>query len=228
MPVALIVVAFVLVAVGGAAISYYLKKRRREALALFARRYGLGYSPEDVQGCLALPFHLFTLGDGRGTENLVWGAWQGIPIREFDYWYYEESTDSEGHRTRSYQHFSCAVTEVEAALGPLRIERENLFTRLADHLAMHDIEFESQAFNEAFNVKGQDRRFANDLLDARMIQWLLTVDGAFEFEVGARWILCYSKRRAPLELVPLLGTVKDFRDHVPRVVYDLYGLPPSG
>ena len=31
----------------------------------------------------------------------------------------------------------------------LTIEHENLLTRIADHLAMHDIEFESEDFNKA-------------------------------------------------------------------------------
>jgi hypothetical protein len=40
--------------------------------------------------------------------------------------------------------------------------------------------------------------------------------------------LVYSKRRRPTELIPLLGTLKQFRDQVPRVVYDLYGPGASG
>ena len=218
----------IVVAVAAAGISYYLKQKRRQQLALMARQLGLSYSPEDTLGCLGLPFALFTRGDGRGTENVLWGTWQGIPVREFDYWYYDESTDTEGHRTRSYSRFSCAVTETEAVFSHLTVERENLLTRLADHLALKDIQFESQAFNDAFNVKGEDRRFANDILDARMIQWLLDTDSAFEFEVAGRWILCYSKRRSQTDLIPLIGTVKQFVDHVPRVVYDLYGPGATG
>lgn len=216
------------VAAAAAGISYYLKQRRRQQLALMARQLGLTYTPLDTLGCLGLPFALFTKGDGRGTENVIWGTWQGIPVREFDYWYYEESTDSEGHRTRSYSTFSCAVTEAEAMFRHVTVERENLLTRLADHIALRDIQFESEAFNDAFNVKGEDRRFVNDLLDARMMQWLLGVDGVFEFEVSGRWVLCYSKRRSPTDLIPLLGTLKQFLDHVPRVVYDLYGPGATG
>jgi hypothetical protein len=216
------------IGVAAAAITYYLKKKRREGLALMARQLGLSYSPEDAMGCLGLPLALLAKGDGRGTENVLWGTWQGIDVREFDYWYYEESTDSEGHRTRSYSRFSCAVTEVEAVFHPLTLERENLLTRLADRVALKDIQFESEVFNEAFNVKCADRRFANDLLDARMMQWLLGVDGAFEFEVSGRWILCYSRKRPPADLIPLLGTLERFRAQIPRVVYDLYGPGATG
>ena len=43
------------------------------------------------------------------------------------------------------------------------------------------------------------------------------------YEVIGSQMLCFSKRRKPVELLPLLGTAKAFREHVPRVVYELYG-----
>lgn len=208
--------------------SYYLKKKRREALAAMARQLGLSYSQEDTAGCLTLPFALLQRGDGRGTENLLSGTWQEMPIREFDYWYYEESTDSKGHTSRSTYRFSCVVTEVEAGLSALTLNRENLFTRLADSLGLADMEFELDEFNRAFTVKCKDRKFANDFIDQRMMHWLLGTDRAFAFETCGPWLLVYSKRRKPTELTPLFGTIRQFRDGIPRVVYDLYGLRPSG
>ena len=223
---ALIFVLIGLIAIGGVAISYYLKQQRIKALAQSAQRLGLSFSAADTVGCLGFPFALLQKGDGRGTENVMWGTWQGIPLTEFDYWYYEESTDSQGRRSRSYSRFSCAVTEIDAACSALSLARENLFTRLADHVGLHDIEFESDDFNHAFNVKAGDRKFANDLIDARMMTWLLTVDGRFSFEVAGRWVLASSRRLGATELGPLLETVRGFREHVPRVVYELY--PASG
>jgi hypothetical protein len=227
MGVALILL-FVVLAATGAAVSYYLKQKRQQELALIARQLGLEYSPVDNQGCLALPFALLSKGDGQGADNVLYGMWQDMPLREFDYWYYEESTDSQGRTSKTYYRFSCAVTELEAYCSHLALDRENVFTVLADHMGLHDIEFESEEFNRAFNVKSGDRKFANDLIDARMMQWLVTVDDAFQFEVSGKWILCFSKRRAPLDLVPLIGTLQQFRQRVPRVVYELYGPTASG
>jgi hypothetical protein len=217
-----VILLIVLVAIGGAVLAWYLKQRRIQALCQTAARLGFTFSREDTVGCLGFPFALLSKGDGRGTENVMWGTWQNVPITEFDYWYYEESTDSQGRRSRSYSRFSCAVTEIDAACSHLTLARENLLTRLADHVGLRDIEFESEAFNRAFNVKSQDRKFANDLVDARMMRWLLGVDRSFGFEVAGRWILAYSRRLRPAELIPLLGTAGAFREHVPRVVYELY------
>jgi hypothetical protein len=226
LPLALLVVVAIVVAIVVA--SYYLKKKRREALAAMANQLGLSYSREDTAGCLSLPFALLQRGDGRGTENVLSGTWQEMPIREFDYWYYEESTDSKGHTSRTTYRFSCVVTEVEAGLSPLTLNRENLFTRLADSLGLADMEFELDEFNRAFTVKCKDRKFANDFIDQRMMHWLLGTDRAFSFETCGSWLLVYSKRRKPTELVSLFGTLRRFRDGIPRVVYDLYGLRPSG
>lgn len=222
--IALIVVVVVAAFVG----SLYLKQKRREALAAMARQLGLTYSHQDDYGCLSLPFGLLRRGDDRGAENLLHGTWEGMEVREFDYWYQVESTDSNGNRTTSTYRFSCAVTDVEATLSPLTLGRENVFTRLADSVGLADVEFELEDFNRAFTVKCKDRKFANDFVDQRMMRWLLGTDRGFSFEACGRWLLVYSKRRRPTELIPLLGTLKQFREGIPPVVFDLYGLRPSG
>jgi hypothetical protein len=220
----LLFLALAAAAAVGAWASWYLKEKRRRELALAARQLGLSFSARDPFGCLGYPFALLRRGDGRGVENVLWGVWQGLPLRVFDLWYYEERRDPQGRRSRTYHRFSCAVTEIEAACSPLRLERENLLTRLADHVALRDLEFESEEFNRRFDVRAEDRRFAHAFVDARMMAWLLTVPGEFSFEVCGRWLLCYSRRRAPFDLVPLLGTLRGFRERVPRVVFDLYPL----
>jgi hypothetical protein len=206
---------------------YYAKQRRRAELASIASRLGMSYSAEDMSGCLGYPFALLRRGDGRGTENVLSGTWEGLDVVEFDYWYYTESTDSKGHRTKSYSHFSCAVAGVVASLSAVSIGRENLFTRLADAVGLDDIAFETEEFNRAFNVKSNDRRCASDLIDQRMMAWLLTAPSDLAFEVSGRWLLCYGKRRAPADLIALLGTLKGFHEQIPRVVYDLYPPPQA-
>ena len=81
-------VIFVSVGLAVAAVatfSWYLKRKRRQGLALMARQLGLDFSTEDTLGCLGLPFALLQRGDGRGTENVMWGTWQGTTVRAFDY-----------------------------------------------------------------------------------------------------------------------------------------------
>ena len=219
----LLVVGFVVLAGVIAWAAWYAKKRRREALALAAKQLGFQYSQVDTFGLLGLPFDLLQRGDGRGTENVLWGTWQGLDVTEFDYWYFEESTDSEGRTSRSYSHFSCATTQVPLRSSHLTIAKENIFTRLVDHMGFRDIEFELEEFNRSFQVKCKDRKFANDIVDQRMMQWLMDRAAGFAFEMNGDYLLCSSRRRKPTDLVPLLGTLKGFNDRIPNVAYSLYG-----
>ena len=223
----LFVVGIVALVAAVAYLAYYFKKKRRQELALAARQLGLQYSDSDPFSLLALPFQLLTRGDGRGTENVMWGTWQDTDLKEFDYWYYDESTDSKGSRSRTYHRFSCAVTELPASGAHLTIAREGLLTRMADHLGFHDIEFESEEFNRAFQVKCPDRKFANDVVDARMMQWLLSAGERWAYELSGSYLMCYTKRLKPMELTPLLGGLKGFEGHIPRVAWSLYGTGPA-
>lgn len=226
MPAALIVLA-VVVAIAIAVASYTAKLKRREALVTFGLRRGMEFSHGDPYGIDDLPFRLFGLGDGRGCENVLSGSWEGLAVREADYWYYDESTDSEGDTSRTYHRFSVVVADIEAHLPQVVIEQESLFTRMADHLGFRDIEFESEDFNGRFQVRTGDREFAFKLIDARMMTWLLATGKSYGFEVNGRHLLVWTGRLPPDRLVPLFMATKGFVEKVPRLVWDQYGTPRS-
>jgi hypothetical protein len=220
-----IFVVFIAVGGGIAYLGYYLKKKRREGLAFAARQMGMQFALNDPFDTLSEPFDLLEKGDGRGVENVMWGTWQDIECRLFDYWYYDESTDSKGNRSRTYHRFSCVMSPVEAACSHLTLGRENIFTRMGDHLGFRDIELESEEFNRAFTVRSPDRKFAVDFCDARMMEWLMAHGEGYGFEVVGDRLLASCKRLGPTELIPLLGSMKGLRDQIPRVVYSLYPKP---
>jgi hypothetical protein len=222
MEVVLVLVLGIAAVVLVAWFGYVQKQKRRRAFALMARQLGLEYFPEDPYGTLSEPFAFFEKGDGRGLENVLSGTWQGLDVRLFDYWYYEKSTDANGHTSRTYYRFDCVIVPVEAACPRLMITHENFGTRLANALSFHDIRFESEEFNRDYYVRSSDVKFANDFVDARMMDWLLKHAEGFSFEVASDEALCYQRKLAPVEVLPLLGTAQAFRDHIPRVVSSLY------
>jgi hypothetical protein len=208
-----------------AALAYYRHQRkleRRRQLRSLAFGQGLDFSIEDPFDTLGEPFALLQRGDGRGVENVLWGTWHGQEIRAFDYWYYEESTDSKGHRSKSYSRFDCVIALVDARCPRLQISEETLFTRLADALTFRDIEFESEEFNPRFTVKGPDERFATAFCDARMMDRLLRHDDGYAFEIVGDRLLCWCKRVPPVRMIHLLGTATTFRERIPAVVSSLY------
>jgi hypothetical protein len=209
-------------------LAWQAKQKRREALRSFAVQQDLEFSIADPYGIPgSYPFHLFGLGDGRGCENVMTGTWRELPVKEADYWYYTESTDSKGHRTKSYHHFSVLVADIACVLPQVSLEKENLLSKLTEHLGFHDIEFESESFNRMFNVKAADRAFAFKLLDARMIRWMESLGGGFGFEVSGPNLLVWSGKRRASELIPLFGCAQMFCDHIPRLVWNEYGNGPA-
>lgn len=205
-------------------LAWYWGHKRREAFRAFAAQHGLEYARHDPFGILSLPFTLFMRGDGRRVENVLWGEWRGEPVRAFDYWYYTESRDSKGNRSRTYHRFTCALLEVEAGFPPLQIGRENVLTRLADGLGFRDIQFESPDFNRRFQVKGKDRKFAYELIDARLMQWMAGLQIPIGVEVVGSWVVVFQGKRLPPEgFVPVIEVAREFRRRIPRVAWSHYG-----
>ena len=203
--------------------AYYRKQQRREDVHTLAIKHGWEYSADDPFGLLLHDFELFRNGDGRGVENVLWGEWKGIPFKECDYWYYTESSDKDGTRQKTYRRFSAAVVELDVDVPPVTVKPETFLTRLADHMGMQDINFESDEFNRRFQVSGLERKFAFDLIDARMMQWLLACDPRFALEIRKRHVLVYSSPLKPHELLSLIATACQFPSRVPRIVKAEYG-----
>jgi hypothetical protein len=212
----------------GIVVGLYLKLRRRLEFMRFANTYGFNYSPHDHFGLVNLPFRLFTKGDRRKVDNVLWGTWKGTPVKVFDYLYLEEVRNPTlgwwKHRG-AFRRLSCAMVEIPgAAFPPLHIAPEGVLSRLADHVGLRDIELESGEFNRRYQVQAPERRFAYELIDARMIRWLLSLDRPVCFEVVGRWIIAYHGRVRPARLIPLIGSATGFRERIPRAAAGLYGI----
>ena len=203
-------------------LQFHLAAKRREAFLLTATKLGLTYARDDPFNTVDLPFDLFNRGDGRGVENVMHGTAAGMPVRMFDYWYYEQSTDSKGNTSRSYHRFSCAMAWFDADCPHLALGREGFFSRLADKLGFRDIEFESEEFNRAWQVKSEDRRFASAFVDARMMEWLLAEGAICSYEVVGPILMCSMGRLKPEEFENLLEVLRRFHAHIPDVVASLY------
>lgn len=90
------------------------------------------------------------------------------------------------------------------------ITHENLASKLFTTATRLDLDVESDLFNTKYHVISENRRFARDLLDARVIDLIVQSEGRMAFEfLGNRLLV-----RAPLlepELVPgLVGYAQRF------------------
>jgi hypothetical protein len=194
--------------------------------AAIAARHGLQYSYADPFGCTRVAFALFRKGDGRAVENVVWrDRADGLATRGFDLSYFVERTDEMGLVHRRFTRFSCVMAQLDGAWPDLSITREGIVEKALDLVGLGDIELESDDFNRRFALRSPDRRFAVTLVDARMIDFLLSVDGRLGFFVKGRWLLLVSAPVSPALVPGLMGVAEAFVTNIPRVVYELWPSP---
>ena len=81
-------------------------------------------------------------------------------------------TSKSGRQTHHHW-FSFFILTLPAFFPDLTIRRENFFTKVAEVFGYQDIKFESAEFSKAFNVRSQDKKFAYDVCNAKMMEYLL-------------------------------------------------------
>jgi hypothetical protein len=221
----LVVIAVVAVLIGIWYAQYRARLARMNAVAAIGANVGFTFSAEDPDFIVSMPFVLFSRGDGRGVENVLTGTHDGIPMRLFDYWYYDETRDSRGGRSRQYHRFTCALASIPAACPRFQLGHENMLTRLGDHLGLHDVELEYDEFNRAFRVKCDDQKFAFSLLDGQMMEWILGTGSFAVVEVDGPWILVAADKLPPAQWLTLGSWLEQFHRRIPAVVYSTY--PPQ-
>jgi hypothetical protein len=87
-------------------------------------------------------------------------------------------------------------------------------------LPAHDLEFESDDFNHRFSVKSEDRKFAYDVVNPQMMQWLMSVD-APGFHILAADLFYIHQGRLQLDDVePRLTYLAAVADHIPTIVWE--------
>jgi Protein of unknown function (DUF3137) len=219
-------VAFVVAVIAGIAYVLQVKARqaRVRAVMALAPRIGFTFANADVDHVVDMPFALFSKGDGRRVELVISGTHNGVPMRMFDYWYYDQTSDGRGGRSRTYHRFTCGLATIPAACPRLRVGHEDFFTRLGDHLGLRDVELEYDDFNRRFRVKCDDQKFAFSILDGKMMQWLLGADSFDSVEVDGPWVLLVRPKLDPERWLDLGSWLDQFHRQIPPVVYSTF--PP--
>jgi hypothetical protein len=196
--------------------------RRKRALRALARANALRFEEAGVGLAGAYRFALFHRDDYRMFTNVLTGQWRGVSMVESDYWYgsgpSNPTSTRRRRRTEGSHHLSVAVVGIAAKCPQVLIERQTPLVTLAQHLGLEDIPFESEDFNRLFRVRSKDRRYATALVDARMMEWLLSTRGDFGFEVHLEGVLVYCQFLQPEDVPRLLDVAATFAQHVPRVV----------
>jgi hypothetical protein len=172
-----LVIVAVLVVIGISAIYGLIQARKRlEGLFELAQRLGLYFSAaEDYELADRYKFlKRLAKGENRYARNVLSGTYQQNQVLAFDYHYETHSTDSKGNHTTEHHWFSFFILTLPALFPDLAIRRENFLTKIAEVFGYQDIKFESAEFSKAFCVRSPDKKFAYDVCNAKMMEYLLT------------------------------------------------------
>jgi len=219
---------------------YKAEKKRREALAALAARLGFSFDATKRGGAphWGDPFELFRRGHRYGTKNHMRGMWTGLASREhglqtdtarvgvpteiFDYTYYTESTDSKGRTSRTYYTRTVLALELPEVFPAITIKPDSALREFFEFIGGADIDFESDEFNKRFYVWSDDRKFAYDLVHARMMEFLLrtrqAVRGLHLQIVGPRAIFFRERTLGADGVKQLLQFAADFHEQIPDYV----------
>jgi hypothetical protein len=180
--IALVFVVFVALIVVGGIYGAKAAKARRAALASLAGELGMSFTPDDRPGAAAplLQFGVFNLGDRRNSYNTFTGELivngRAVPVTFGDYRYTVTTGSGKNRRTTTHHISYLNALIAYPATAHLAVRREHWGDKIAGAIGFDDIDFESAEFSKAFHVKCDDRKFAYDLFEPRLIEWYQTSD----------------------------------------------------
>lgn len=214
-------VAVIIIVIGGFIYSQIQARKRREALIELAQRLNLDFDPgqdREIPGRFNF-LNLFARGENRYATNVLSGNYRQNEILAFDYHYETESTDSKGNRTTQDHWFSFFILTLPKSFPELTIRRENFLTKIAEVFGYQDINFESAEFSRAFNVRSPDKKFAYDVCNAKMMEYLLAnrdLSIEIENEVIA---LAFSTRLSVEQIEFNLQRLVEIRSRLPDYLF---------
>ena len=138
----------------------------------------------------------------------------------FDYHYETHSTNSKGHRTTHHHYFSFFMIFLPREFPELTICKEGFLSKIAQAVGYDDIDFESHEFSRRFCVRSRDKKFAYDVCNAQMIEYLLAnTDLAVEIESNVL-ALGFGSRMNPQEIEHNLNRLIEVREKLPAYLFE--------
>ena len=213
-------ILFVVLAIAAGIYNMIAAQKRREGMAVLAARLGLSFNAgEDY----SLPDRFAFLtelaeGSNRYAFNILSGQYKENDVLAFDYHYETYTYDKNGRHTTHY-YLSFLILTLPADFPKLKISHEGLLSKIAQAFGYDDIDFESAEFSKNFCVRSPDKKFAYDVCNARMIEYLLAnQDLSLEIECNA--LAMVFTRQLAVEKIELdLQRLEEIRLRLPDYLF---------
>jgi len=212
----LIIVGVIAVILAVLVLGYLAARKRREAMRAAAARLGLRFEPRKNRGLARQYRFLDKLrqGSNRYAFNILSGSYQGHDVMLFDYHYQTGSGKNTHHH-----YFSFFILQLPISFPELVIDKEGFFSKIAQAVGYDDIDFESHEFSRRFCVRSRDKKFAYDVCNVRMIEYLLSnTDLSIEID-GDSLAISFRRRLAPEQIEPNLNRLFTVRSLMPEYLF---------
>ena len=212
----LIIVGVVAIMVVLGVLGYISARKRREAMRAVAARLGLRFKPGKNRGLARHYRFLDKLrrGSNRYAFNILSGSYERHDMMLFDY-HYQTGSGKDTH----HHYFSFFILQLPISFPELVIDKEGFFSKIAQAVGYDDIDFESHEFSRKFCVRSADKKFAYDVCNVRMIEYLLSnSDLSIEIEDDVLAI-SFRRRLAPEHIEPNLNRLITVRSLMPDYLF---------
>jgi hypothetical protein len=195
---------------------YRFEDKRIEDLSRWAGACGFTFGLADPDDeILGLPLH-FLSAFYRSVWNVIRGDWNGRPFEAFDF--------MRGKTGDAFAVSTCAITVLNMNCPALLITHRSISDSVVD-LIVPRMETESSAFDDEWEVRCEDHRFANAVVHQRVMAWLLShgeTRPRTSFELHGRWLLAMTEMLGGDDYGVLLDDLTTFFDKIPPFLSDLY------
>jgi hypothetical protein len=199
--------------------------KRRKELQDVARRVGMEFVADcDNAHSSYLGFEPFGRGRSNKSSNLIHGRRGEIEFELFDYTF--KTGSGKNRKTHNY---GIAAAKVPMHFRQLVMRPESIFDKVAAMAGFDDINFESEQFSRRFHVRSPDRKFAYDVIDPRMMEFLLSTNPpVIDIEFGRCCITDGTRCWAPEEFRSRLAWLYEFFGRWPQHVKTTLDGPVPG
>mgnify|MGYP005812060301 CR=1 FL=1 len=221
-PLGVMILAAAVLAGGWWVLERVREHRHSSVVRQFAVQMGWNYAQHGFGVVSGLSGFPFGVGTKRRTEDVLYGNYAGLACQHatyrFDY-------DMGGNHSVE-QVFTVTVAKLEVPLARLDLVPEDGVSRALGSVVGADIDLESAAFNRTWRLVSDDRRYAVDVVDPRMMEHLLNhVIPGVAVRVDGDSVIAWSAGRAPLETLSrrlnlVTGVANRIPAHVMRSHFD--------
>jgi hypothetical protein len=156
-------------------------------------------------------------GENRYAFNLLQGTYQQQTLFVFDYHY--QTNDGQEVQHRFFTIFMLIIKETfpKICIGTERSDA--LFSRMAESVGGEDIKFESAEFSRIFRVRSRDKKFAYDVCNPQMMEYLLA-NPDLEIEIQGPVIsLAFEPQLSASDIEPNLQRLAQIRALLPQYLF---------